>query len=140
MEVNDFPAHRRRPAPSADNGQRDPKTYAVIGAAMEMHREPGHGFLEAVYQEALALELSARGIPFLREVELPVRYKGQILKIFCKTDFLIFESVVVETKCGAPEGSDGAAALAPLAFRIAATLAFTRAGAPARVRAARIHT
>ncbi|OPZ87488.1 MAG: hypothetical protein BWY76_00438 [bacterium ADurb.Bin429] len=58
-----------------DRKERDPQTYAIIGAAMEVHRVLGPGFLEAVYQEALAVELDEQLIPFKREVELPVTYK-----------------------------------------------------------------
>lgn len=65
---------------------------------MEVHRQLGHGFLEAVYQEALAIELSEREVPFQREVELVVRYKGKALSCEYRADFLCFEAVVVELK------------------------------------------
>ena len=77
---------------------RDPQTYAIIGAAMEVHRQLGHGFLEVVYQEALAVELKAREIPFKREVVLPVFYKAQLLPCGYRADFICFEEVVVELK------------------------------------------
>jgi len=77
---------------------RDPETFAIIGAAMEVHRELGHGFLEAVYQEALAMELAARKVPFQREVPLPVSYKGQKLACSYRADFVCYEKVLVELK------------------------------------------
>jgi GxxExxY protein len=77
---------------------KDPQTYAIIGAAMEVHRHLGHGFLEAVYQEALAVELTAREISFQREVILPIRYKGQLLQCGYRADFVCFGEIVVELK------------------------------------------
>ena len=65
---------------------------------MATHREPGDGFLEAVYQAALASEFERRGIPFVREVELPVNYKGQRLAVSYRADYLCFGAIVVELK------------------------------------------
>ena len=78
--------------------ERDTETFAIIGAAMEVHRILGHGFLEAVYQEALAEEFTVRGIPFRREVELSVTYKGRQLKTLYRVDFICYGSVLVELK------------------------------------------
>jgi len=65
---------------------------------MEVHTQLGCGFLEPVYQEALAIELGNRQIPFEREVELPVSYKGQQLNLSYRADFVCFGSVVIELK------------------------------------------
>ena len=80
---------------SADLQKTDrvPETYSIIGAAMEVHRQLGRGFLEAVYQEAMAVELTARQIPFRREVSLPIFYKGQRLACSYRADFVCFVPV-----------------------------------------------
>jgi GxxExxY protein len=77
---------------------KDPQTYEIIDAAMEVHRELGHGFLEAIYQEALAIEMTKRNIPFEREVAVPVEYKGQRLQCSYRADFVCFGEIVVELK------------------------------------------
>lgn len=72
-------------------------SFAVVGAAMEVHRVLGSGFLEAVYQAALEKELSLRGIPFRHQVELPVKYKDEFVGIY-KADLIIDGKIIVEIK------------------------------------------
>jgi len=78
--------------------ERDAETYAVIGAAMDVHRVLGRGFLETVYQEALANEFRRRHIPFRREAALPVMYKDDVLACTYKVDFVCFDNFLVELK------------------------------------------
>jgi GxxExxY protein len=72
-------------------------SYAVVGAAMEVHRTLGPGFLEAVYQAALAHELALRGIPFEQQVRLPVRYKSILVGEYT-ADFVIESKIILELK------------------------------------------
>lgn len=74
------------------------ETYRIIGAAMEVHNELGHGFLEEVYQEALEIEFSEREIEYDREIPLAINYKKKILKKKYIADFICFDEVVVELK------------------------------------------
>jgi GxxExxY protein len=74
------------------------EVYQIIGAAMEVHHELGPGFLEPIYQEALELELSERIIPYQREKQLNIFYKGIKLNKTYSADFLCYENIVVELK------------------------------------------
>lgn len=77
---------------------KDPRTYAIIGAAMYVHKVLGHGFLEKVYHEALMIEFKRRKIPFLHEVQIPIWYDGVSLKSFYRADFICYTNVIVEIK------------------------------------------
>lgn len=76
----------------------DPETYAVIGAAMEVHTHLGHRFLELAYHRALKMELGERGIPFASEVEIELAYKGRNLGVTWRADLLCFDDLIVELK------------------------------------------
>ncbi|GBD99030.1 hypothetical protein BMS3Abin07_01061 [bacterium BMS3Abin07] len=74
------------------------EVYRVAGAAIEVHRELGNGFLEAVYQEALEIELTSRDIAFRSQVPLNINYKGIQLKKEYIADLICFDSIIVEIK------------------------------------------
>ena len=79
-------------------GREDPRTYALIGTAMEVHKEKGCGFKEPIYQECFELELGLQGLPFEREKVFQIHYKGQLLKKTYQADFVCFGEVLVELK------------------------------------------
>jgi len=74
------------------------EVYAVIGAAMEVHSELRNGYLEAVYQEAMEIELMDRGIPFESQMHLQVFYKSRPLKKGYIPDLVCFGQIIVELK------------------------------------------
>jgi GxxExxY protein len=95
-------ASRVHHGPRMETEQRAPfsdrQTQAIIGAAIDVHKKMGRGFLEAVYPECLAIEFHRRGIPFNREVRLPVHYDGILRPVHFKVDFICFDEVLVEVK------------------------------------------
>jgi GxxExxY protein len=74
------------------------ETYKIIGACFEVYKEKGCGFLEAVYQECLEIELGLQEIPFIPQAELALWYKGKPLKQKYQPDFICFGKIVVEIK------------------------------------------
>ncbi len=74
------------------------ESYKIVGAAFKVYNNLGHGFLEAVYQEALEIEFQRQGIPYEREKELKILYDGIELKQTYKADFVCFDKIIVELK------------------------------------------
>jgi GxxExxY protein len=72
-------------------------THNIIGSAMEVHKVLGNGFQEVVYQRALAIELKLRNIPFQREMEMPLYYKGENVGSR-RVDFFVDDKIMVELK------------------------------------------
>ena len=74
------------------------ESYDITGCLMNVHRELGCGFLEAVYQEALAIELKNAEIPLKREVPLQINYKGVTLTKEYVADFVCYDKIIIELK------------------------------------------
>ncbi len=74
------------------------EVYAIIGAAMEVHKQLGWGFLEAIYQEALEYELNLRKVPFEASKLLRIQYKGSILNKGYVADLVAYGKIIVELK------------------------------------------
>ena len=77
---------------------KDQRTYKIIGAAIEVHKELGCGFLEAVYQEALEREFGYQGIPFKSQPIVEIKYKGEPLEKKYQPDFVCYDEVILEIK------------------------------------------
>ena len=75
------------------------EVYKIIGAAIEVHKELGPGFLESVYEECMVLESNKRHILHETQIKLPVYYKGQKINKEFIADYIGFEKIIVEFKC-----------------------------------------
>lgn len=75
----------------------DPLTQKIIGCAIEVHRQLGPGLLEHLYEEALVAEFDIQGIPYKRQVKLPVLYKDKLIGEY-RLDLLVEDTVIIEIK------------------------------------------
>lgn len=74
------------------------ETYQIIGAAMEVHKTFGPGFLESVYQEALEIELTKQNIPYISQKRIQIKFKDILLNQYYIADFLCYDKIIVELK------------------------------------------
>ena len=74
------------------------ESYKIVGICMEVHRELGMGFKEAVYKEALEMEFTNQHIPYEREKLFKIEYKGKMLKHKYPADFIVFNQLILEVK------------------------------------------
>jgi GxxExxY protein len=79
-------------------GYREQETYKIIGICMEVHRNLGPGLLEIIYKDALEIEFKENNIPFEREKEFKIEYKGKILPHKYYADFVVNEDIILEVK------------------------------------------
>lgn len=85
-------------------------TYQIIGACMEVYNMLGYGFLEIVYKDAMEIEFIQRGMHYVREGEHTIQYKGGVLQHKFYSDFLLFDSIVIEVKANKDGITDDAIA------------------------------
>lgn len=74
------------------------ESYKVIGVCMEMHTQLGHGFKEAVYKDALEIEFKRQNVPYKRERQYKIVYKGITLPHCYYADFVVFDEIILEVK------------------------------------------
>ena len=79
-------------------GDLEKEVYELIGLCMEVHSELGPGFSEAIYKDALEIELKKHDIPYQREKSFKVLYKGEILPKRYNADFVVYDSIILEAK------------------------------------------
>lgn len=77
---------------------REEETYKIIGACMKAHQELGSGLLEIIYKDALEIEFRANDIPFVREKEFVVEYRGIVLPHKFYADFVVYDDIILEVK------------------------------------------
>jgi GxxExxY protein len=74
------------------------EVYKIIGCAIEVHKELGPGFLEAIYHEAMEIEMNKNNISYISQPKINVFYKGEQLKKYYEPDFLVDDKIVIEIK------------------------------------------
>ena len=74
------------------------ESHRIIGAAIEVHKTLGNGFLEPIYQEALAIEFEKHNIPYEKEKQLRIKYKDVYLNKFYVADFICYDKIIMECK------------------------------------------
>lgn len=74
------------------------ESYKIVGLCMEVHKELGIGFREEVYKEALEIEFKNHGIPYERERQYKIDYKGKVLARRYPADFIVFDHIILEVK------------------------------------------
>jgi GxxExxY protein len=74
------------------------ESYKIVGVCMEVHNNLGMGFKEAVYKDALEIEFKGREIPFIREKQYKIEYKGIVLPHKYYADFIVYDSIILEVK------------------------------------------
>jgi GxxExxY protein len=74
------------------------EAFQIIGAAMEVHKTLGMGFLESVYQESMEIELTKRSIPFVSQKKIQIKYKDSLLNQYFVADLLCYDKIIIELK------------------------------------------